>query len=72
MKENGTLKLIGIFLAVITLVTGLLVGGYTWTSNNFVAKAEISYIREAILDIRTDVKEIKGDLKEMSRVVFAR
>jgi len=64
MRDNGTLRLITIFVAIIGLVTGLVVGGYSWTSSNFVHKSSMSYIRESLLDIKTDIKEIKVELRE--------
>jgi len=66
ITDNGTLKLITIFIAIIGMVLGMVVGGYTWTSSNFVSKGEMSYIRQSILDIRADVREIKIDIKQIA------
>lgn len=72
MNNNGSVKFAGIFVTIAGIMLGLVVGVYTWSTSVFATKGETNMIYNAILEVKADQREIKLDIKEISKVINSR
>ena len=69
INENGSVKFVNAFITISLAVIGMVICVYSWATATFASKAEISMVCSQLSDIRADQREIKLDIKEISKVI---
>lgn len=71
-NSNGSVRFTGVFVTIVGILLAIVVGVYGWSSSTFVTKGESNMMYQNICDIRGDIREIKVDIKEISKTINLR